>query len=109
MGMICSQHAVGSLRDINPKHVYYRPMPTGTQAAPGPFARATSAEIRAVMARKRMSGTHLAAAAGMSQSYISRRLLDQASFSINDIEPICEALDQELCPFLTSVLRSMDN
>lgn len=84
-------------------------MPTGTQAAAGPLARATSAEIRAVMARKRMSGTRLAAAAGLSQSYVSRRLLDKASFTINDIEPICAALEQDLCPFLATVLRSMEN
>lgn len=59
------------------------------------------------MARKRMSGTRLAATAGLSQSYVSRRLLDKAAFSLNDIEPICAALDQELCPFLAAVLRSM--
>ncbi|MBP3044846.1 helix-turn-helix transcriptional regulator [Arthrobacter sp. zg-ZUI227] len=55
-----------------------------------------------------MSGARLAEEAGMSQSYVSRRLLDEAPFTLNDIEPICAALKQELCPFLATVLRSME-
>lgn len=44
----------------------------------------------------------------MSQSYISRRLLDEAPFTLNDIEPICAALKQDLCPFLAAILWSME-
>lgn len=82
-------------------------MPSGKEAPSGPLARATSAEIRAEMSRRRISGTRLAAAAGLSQSYMSHRLRDQAPFTLNDIEAICAALDQELCPFLATVLHAM--
>lgn len=82
-------------------------MPSGKEAASGPLARAVSAEVRATMARHRMSGSKLAAKAGMSQSYISRRLLDDAPFTLNDVEMICRALDESLPEFLAAVLRSM--
>lgn len=82
-------------------------MPSGKEAPSGPLARATSAEIRAEMSRRRISGTRLAAAAGLSQSYMSHRLRDQAPFTLNDIEAICEALGHDVLPFCATVLQQM--
>ena len=82
-------------------------MPSGKEAASGPLARAVSAEVRAIMARHRMSGSKLAAKAGMSQSYISRRLLDDAPFTLNDVEAICNALNKPLPDFVAAVVRAM--
>lgn len=82
-------------------------MPSGKEAASGPLARAVSAEVRATMARHRISGAKLAGMVGMSQSYISRRLLDDAPFTLNDVEAICAALDEPLADFVAAVLRSM--
>lgn len=82
-------------------------MPSGKEAASGPLARAVSAEVRATMARHRISGAKLASLAGMSQSYISRRLLDDAPFTLNDVEAICRALDERPSDFMAAALRSM--
>ncbi|MFH5879799.1 helix-turn-helix domain-containing protein [Arthrobacter sp. NA-172] len=71
-------------------------MPQGKQNPSGPFARATSAEVRATMARQRVSGAQLAFRAGVSQSYLSKRLRDDLPFTLNDIEAICKALDEDL-------------
>ena len=69
-------------------------MPTGRQSEAGPLARAVAAEIRAAMGRHRVSGNQLATMTGISQNYIAKRLRDEASFTVNDIERICNALDE---------------
>ena len=59
------------------------------------LARAVSAEIRARLAAKRISGKKLAHHIGLSQNYVAKRLRDEAPFTIDDIELIVEALDVE--------------
>ena len=71
-------------------------MPSGSQPAPGPLSRAVSAEIRQAMARHRVSGAELARMTGRSQSYISKRLRDESSFTTNDVEDICAALGEDV-------------
>lgn len=73
---------------------------------PGPFARAISGEIRASMARKRVSGAQLATGVGRSQSYISKRLRGDAAFSANDVEDICRVLNEDLLELLTAAVRA---
>lgn len=46
------------------------------------------------MGRHRVSGNQLAVMTGISQNYIAKRLRDEASFTVNDIERICKALDE---------------
>jgi transcriptional regulator with XRE-family HTH domain len=82
-------------------------MPSAPQPAPGKFARAFSAQVRSSMARKRISGAQLAEMTGRSQSYVSKRLRDEASFSANDCEVICVALGEDLLEFVTATIRSM--
>lgn len=78
-------------------------VPSGTQPEPGAFARAISDEIRLAMTRHRVSGAQLAKMAGRSQSYISKRLRNESSFTANDVEMICIALGEDL---LNLVIRA---
>jgi transcriptional regulator with XRE-family HTH domain len=82
-------------------------MPSAPQPKPGKFARAVSAQIRSSMARQRISGAQLAGMVGRSQSYISKRLRDEASFTANDCESICEALEEDLAQLVVAAARSM--
>ncbi len=79
-------------------------MPTGKQPEAGPFARAISAEIRESMARQRVSGPMLAGRTGISQSYLSRRLLDKVAFTANDIEAICKALGEDILALIAAAV-----
>lgn len=49
-----------------------------------------------------MSGNQLATMAGMSQNYVAKRLRDEAPFTLNDIERICEVLDEDFTDLMTS-------
>ena len=71
-------------------------MPTGRQPEPGPLARAVSAEVRAAMARHRVSTTLLADRAGFSRTYLGKRLRDEVPFTFNDVEDICKAIREDL-------------
>jgi transcriptional regulator with XRE-family HTH domain len=82
-------------------------MPSGSQPEPGKFARAISAQVRSSMARQRISGAQLATKSGRSQSYISKRLRDEASFTANDVEAICEVLGEDLLRLVTAAVRHM--
>lgn len=50
-------------------------------------------EIRAQLARKRMSGVRLAAEIGRSQAYVSRRLTGETAFDVDDLELIARVLE----------------
>lgn len=82
-------------------------VPSGSQPKPGAFARAVSAQIRSAMAVRQISGAQLASKTGRSQSYISKRLRGDSSFTANDVEDICEALGVDLLELLrASVMAS---
>ena len=81
------------------------PVPSGTQPEPGPLARAVSAQVRALMAEHRITAQALAERAGLSRSYLGKRLRDESSMTINDIEAICIALGVELEVFAADVVR----
>jgi transcriptional regulator with XRE-family HTH domain len=57
------------------------------------------------MAERRMTAQALAEAAGLSRSYLGKRLRDESSFTVNDIEAICAALDFELATFALETIR----
>jgi len=81
-------------------------VPSGKQPEAGNFARALSAAIRWSMSRQRISGAQLAERVARSQSYISKRLRDEAPFSVNDIEDICKALGEDLGKLVASAARA---
>lgn len=80
-------------------------MPAGKEPEPGAFARAVSEEVRVALARHRMSGTELAAKIERSQSYVSKRVRGESSFSANDLDLICRVLDKDLLELLTAAVR----
>jgi len=82
-------------------------VPKGSEPAPGVFARAVSEEVRLALARHRMSGAQLAVKIGRSQSYMSKRLRGESSFSANDIDAICRVLDVDILGLLTAAVRAM--
>lgn len=60
--------------------------------APGALSRAVSAELRAEMARLRVTGQALARKIGRSQNYVAKRLRDDMAMTIDDVEVIAAAL-----------------
>lgn len=75
---------------------YAMSMPSGSQPKPGPLARAFSGHVRMVMARDRVTAQELAEKAGLSRSYLGKRLRDEVPFSINDLEAISLVLGLKL-------------
>jgi len=84
-------------------------VPKGSEPAPGAFALAVSEEMRLALTRHRMSGAQLAVKIQRSQSYISKRLRGEASFSANDVAAACEVMGEDLLRFLTAAVRGMRN
>jgi len=82
-------------------------MPAGKEPEPGAFARAVSDEIRHAMTSHRKSGAQIAALIGRSQSYVSKRLRNEASFTANDVEAICRVLQEDLLKLITAAVRRM--
>lgn len=72
----------------------------GTRSVLG---RTISAEIRARMAARRISGKQLAALAGMSQNYLATRLRDEKPFTLDDVEMLMDHLaeNEEPADFMT--------
>ena len=58
------------------------------------------------MARHRVTGAELARMTGRSQSYISKRLRDESSFTTNDLEDIVAALGEDLMRFAYTVITA---
>lgn len=84
-------------------------VPSGKQQESGPFARALSAEVRAILARQRITVKRLAEDAGMSPTYLGKRLRDEASLTLNDAEAICQALGEDLQSFVNSAIERGDD
>jgi len=81
-------------------------VPSGKEAESGEFARAISAAIRWSMVRQKISATQVAARTSRSQSYISKRLRDEVSFTANDIDEICKVLNEDLVQLVVSAARA---
>ena len=79
-------------------------VPAVKQQESGPFAKAISAEVRAALARQRLTAKDLAKKAGLSESYLGKRLRDIAPLTANDFEAICKALNEDILSFITAAL-----
>jgi transcriptional regulator with XRE-family HTH domain len=82
-------------------------MPAGKEPEPGAFAVAVSQEVRHLLTDRMISGNQLAGMIKRSQSYMSKRLRGESSFSANDLETICQVLDKDLLELLTAAVRRM--
>lgn len=59
-------------------------------------------EVRAAMARKRVSQTKLADILGISQAAVSRRLTGEVAFDVNELSVLAGALDVSLATLLVA-------
>lgn len=84
-------------------------MPLGRTPEAGELARALSAEVRAALARQRMTVKDLALKAGLSESYLGKRLRDDAPMTINDLESVCAALGEDVQAFFIAAIRAAQN
>ncbi|AYR00921.1 hypothetical protein PP636_gp52 [Arthrobacter phage Hestia] len=81
-------------------------MPLGRIPESGTLARAVSAQVRAALARQRISVKELAARAGLTESYLGKRLRDDAPMTINDLESVCAALGEDVQAFFVAALQA---
>jgi len=65
-----------------------------------PLAQRVATEVRAEMARQRVSQDALAAAIGMSQAAVSRRLSGDIPFDVAELEDVATALRVPISQFL---------
>lgn len=82
-------------------------VPSGSAPPPGPLARAISAEFRVLMAERNLTAVALAKKAGLSRSYLGKRLRDEASLTSNDIEALLEALGVDIMTFANEAVRRL--
>lgn len=80
-------------------------VPSGSQPPPGPLARAISAQVRVLMAEQKITARDLAQKAGLSRSYLGKRLRDEAPLTSNDIEALLEALGVDIMTFANAAVR----
>lgn len=64
-----------------------------------------SAEVRAIMASRRITGLAFAPKIGVSQNYLAKRLRDERPFTITDIERIAKEFELDPSEFLAKSLR----
>jgi transcriptional regulator with XRE-family HTH domain len=69
------------------------------------FNDLVSDEVRAEMARQRISQHKLVAACGWTQAYLSRRLTGRVTFSTTDLETIAAALGVPLAQITNGETR----
>ena len=69
---------------------------------PHPLRVTIAEEIRALMARRRLSAVRLGVAIGRSQSYMSRRLTGEVPFDLDDLDAICATLDVPISALIGS-------
>jgi transcriptional regulator with XRE-family HTH domain len=64
-----------------------------------------AAEVRAQLARRKLSGVRAARALGWSQNYISRRLSGTVPFDVTDLAAIAELLEVPMTTFFEVASR----
>lgn len=80
-------------------------VPKGSEPEPGAFAVAVSLEVSHLLTDRRTSGAQLAGMIGRSQSYMSKRLRGESSFTVNDLDTICRVLNKDLLELLAGAIR----
>lgn len=65
-----------------------------------------AAEVRAEMARQRMSQSRLAELLGVAQQTISRRIVGEVPFDVSELARVAELLNVPMTQFLGSVERA---
>lgn len=68
-------------------------------AATTSYHERVAEEVRALLARKRISASRVAAALGWTDNYISRRLTAKTPFDVNDLDAIAGVLGVPITAF----------
>lgn len=71
-------------------------MPRGMTGEPGPLAQALTSEISAEMAAQRISQAELARRIDKSKGYVSQRIRQEATWTVNDFEIIAYELGMDV-------------
>ncbi|MGH2866781.1 MAG: helix-turn-helix domain-containing protein [Solirubrobacteraceae bacterium] len=79
---------------------------TDASQRPGGLAARVASEVRANLARRRISASRAAKELGWSQPYLSRRLNGRAPFDVIDLERLAELLDIEVIDFFAFPMLS---
>lgn len=69
-------------------------MHMNVQGSKSSLSRSVSAEVRARMAARRISGKSLAGQVGMSQNYLATRLRDEKPFTLDDVDALVSFFDE---------------
>lgn len=95
--------------DVDPKRTTIRDLIASIYAgAGGELHQLVAAEVRAAMGRTRLSGVGLAKQMGTSRAFVGRRLSDETSFDLNDLEAVSLVLDVSLEELIVPALRELD-
>lgn len=70
-----------------------------------PFHLNVAEEVRAMLARRRLSARAAASALGWSQMYMSRRISGKTPLDVNDLCALAVLLDTDIAVFLTGYSR----
>jgi transcriptional regulator with XRE-family HTH domain len=73
---------------------------TATTAKTPPLTELVAEEIRALLARRRISGRELARRMGASYSWVNFRLTGAQPIDLNDLQRIADVLDVEVLDLL---------
>ena len=73
---------------------------------PAPLTALVAGQVRAELARARMSGTQLAEKIGRAHPYVSRRLTGRVAFDTDDLAAISEALGINVCDLMRAPERA---
>lgn len=74
----------------------------------GKLRERAAEELRAVLARRRMSGAELARRTGMKQPYLSRRMTGEVPFDLDDLEIIARELEVSVTQLLADAETGSD-
>lgn len=95
--------------DVDPQRTTIRDLIASIYAgAGGELHQLVAAEVRAAMGRTRLSGVGLAKQMGTSRAFVGRRLSDETSFDLNDLEAVSLVLDVSLEELIVPALRELD-
>ena len=68
---------------------------------------AIAAEVRAQLARRRLSGVRAARALGWTQNYISRRISGAVPFTVADLDALADLLEVPVTTFFPQSRKTM--
>lgn len=81
------------------------PAPTGSSDG---LRMHVADEVRAWLARRRLSGAGLARALGRSQSFVAKRLDGRQAFDVDDLEAVARVLEVPVSVFFTPRSNSIE-